>query len=101
MASILTGRGWLFDLYPIRRGMQVWFLREDGEPVALLERYAPSFYARGRAATLSLGLSVLRVPSTVTRTEWVAVWMGLPLPFFYFRFLDPLRSAFLVAPLCR
>src|SRR2546428_10159854 len=45
MASILTGRGWLFDLYPIRRGMQVWFLREDGEPVALWERYAPSFYA--------------------------------------------------------
>ena len=56
MASILTGRGWLFDLYPIRRGMQVWFLREDGEPIALRERYAPSFYVRGRGWTAAKNL---------------------------------------------
>jgi len=101
MASILTGRGWLFDLYPIRRGMQVWFLREDGEPVALWERYAPSFYARGRAATLSRGLSVLRVPATVTRTERVDVWTGRPVPVFEVRVEDPLRYAGVVARLGR
>ena len=101
MASLLTGRGWLFDLYPIRRGMQVWFLREDGEPVALWERYAPSFYVRGRAATLSRGLSVLRVPATVTRTERVDVWTGRAVPVFEVRVEDPLRYAGVVARLGR
>src|SRR5207302_10098299 len=97
MASLLTGRGWLFDLYPIRRGMQVWFLPEDGGPIALWERYAPSFYVRGRAATLSRGLSVLRRPATVTRKARVDVWTGRPVPVFEVRVEDALRYAGVVA----
>src|SRR5207249_9504734 len=76
-------------------------LREDGEPVALWERYAPSFYVRGRTATLSRALSGLRVVATVTRTERVDVWTGHAVPVVEVRVEDPLRYAGVVARLGR
>jgi len=101
MASIMTGCGWLFDLYPIRHGMQMWFLREDGEPVALWERYAPSFYVRGPAAMVSRALRTLRIPTTASRTERIDLWTGRTVPVFEVRVEDPLRYAGVVARLGR
>jgi DNA polymerase-2 len=42
--------GWILDVYPVRTGMAVWFLDEQGSRRRLIDPYRPVFYLAGRPA---------------------------------------------------
>ena len=59
--------GHLFDAYPVRGGMAVWLLAEDGTRLRLVHPWAPRFYYAGRPDALrqaSALLRTLRAPVT-------------------------------------
>lgn len=60
--------GWLFDVYPVRDGMAVWFLDGEGRPHRLLHRYAPALYLTGErwaVAAAEQALAHLRMHVTM------------------------------------
>ncbi len=57
----------LFDVYPVRGGMAVWLLADDGTRLRLVHPWAPRFYYAGRRNALrqaSALLRALRAPVT-------------------------------------
>jgi DNA polymerase elongation subunit (family B) len=41
------GRGWVFDLYPAKNTIVLWFIEEGGGRIRLEDPYQPCFYAKG------------------------------------------------------
>jgi DNA polymerase elongation subunit (family B) len=41
------GRGWIFDLYPAKNTIVLWFIEEKGDRIRLEDPYQPCFYAQG------------------------------------------------------
>src|SRR5271157_4382228 len=54
-------RGWILDLYPGNPGeMVVWFKRDDGQAVRLVDRWSPSiFIAASSMADLGTPLKIV------------------------------------------
>ena len=48
----MTTRAWLFDLYPWRSQMVLWFLTADGRRLRLTDAFTYRLYARGPEAKL-------------------------------------------------
>jgi DNA polymerase-2 len=62
-------RGWILDLYPGNPGeMVVWFKRDDGQAVRLVDRWSPSiFIASGSMADLEAPLKIVGSELALTR----------------------------------
>jgi DNA polymerase elongation subunit (family B) len=50
----------LFDVYPVRGGMAVWLLADDGTRLRLVHPWAPRFYYAGRRDALRQASALLR-----------------------------------------
>lgn len=100
----MTGRGWLFDLYPFGRGMRLWFIREQGGTVSLWDSYTPSFYVQGSRSDLERALRSIplaRRIATVEPVERIDFWTGQLVPVSEVRVQEPLCYARLVSALGR
>ena len=53
-------QGWLFDLYPARQSMVLWWITEAGERLRLEDPFTPAFYAEGRPEDLQALMEDLR-----------------------------------------
>lgn len=67
-------QGWLFDLYPARGGMVLWWITEAGERVRLEDPFAPAFYAEGKVQDLQPLIRELEVKPSIAGLEWVKRW---------------------------
>ncbi|MGH7472377.1 MAG: DNA polymerase domain-containing protein, partial [Candidatus Methylomirabilales bacterium] len=67
-------RGWLFDLYPAKRGMVLWWITEAGERLRLEDPFTPVFYAEGRPRDLRLLIRELEAKPSIAGLEWVKRW---------------------------
>jgi DNA polymerase elongation subunit (family B) len=56
--------GHLFDAYPVRGGMAVWLLAEDGTRLRFVHPWAPGFYYAGRPDALRQASALLRTLRT-------------------------------------
>jgi len=67
-------RGWLFDLYPAKRGMVLWWITEAGERLRLEDPFTPAFYAEGKMPDLKPLIRELEKKPSVARLEFVKRW---------------------------
>jgi DNA polymerase-2 len=67
-------QGWLFDLYPAKRGMVLWWITEAGERLRLEDRFAPAFYAEGAVRDLQPLIRELEAKPSIAGLEWVKRW---------------------------
>jgi DNA polymerase-2 len=98
----MTGRGWLFDLYPCRLGMRLWFLQEDGGPLSLWDPYAPTFYVRASRSLVDRALRSLPlkpIPLAIRPTERLDFWTGQMVPVVEVQVRQPLAYASVVSAL--
>jgi DNA polymerase-2 len=73
-----TISGWFFDVYPVRGGVHVWIIAEDGEPVLLFDTFRPTFYLYVEHHDVDLeGLSKrLELPVTLRETCQIELFSG-------------------------
>ncbi|MGH7424260.1 MAG: hypothetical protein ACREJ1_11370, partial [Candidatus Methylomirabilales bacterium] len=67
-------QGWLFDLYPAKRGMVLWWITEGGERLRLEDPFTPAFYAEGRPRDLRPLIRELEAKPSIAGLEWVKRW---------------------------
>ena len=67
-------QGWLFDLYPAKRGMVLWWITEAGERLRLEDPFTPAFYAEGRPRDLRPLIRELEAKPSIAGLEWVKRW---------------------------
>jgi len=61
----------LFDAYPVRGGMAVWLLADDGTRLRLVHPWAPRFYYAGRPDVLRQAAALLHTLRTPVTTRMV------------------------------
>lgn len=66
----MTTRGWLFDLYPWRSRLVLWFLTADGRRLRLTDSFSYRLYARGPETLLRRLAQHLRAKGWV-RHAWL------------------------------
>jgi len=74
--------GWLFDLYPDREGMAVWFIDRQGRAHHLRDSFTPVFYVRGPRQDLHDVCQMLRAQHALVslrRTERLDLFLDRPL----------------------
>lgn len=67
-------KGWLFDLYPAKRGMVLWWITEAGERLRLEDPFTPAFYAEGAARDLQPLIKELEGKPSIAGLEFVKRW---------------------------
>ena len=67
-------QGWLFDLYPAKRGMVLWWITETGERLRLEDPFTPAFYAEGAVRDLRPLIRELEAKPSIAGLEWVKRW---------------------------
>lgn len=67
-------QGWLFDLYPAKGGIVLWWITEAGERLRLEDPFTPAFYAEGRTRDLQPLISELTGKPSIAGLEWVKRW---------------------------
>ncbi|MFQ5846680.1 MAG: DNA polymerase domain-containing protein [Candidatus Methylomirabilales bacterium] len=67
-------QGWLFDLYPAKRGMVLWWITEAGERLRLETPFTPAFYAEGKARDLRPLIAELERKPSIAGLEFVKRW---------------------------
>ncbi len=70
----MKSRGWLFDIYPAKSEMVLWWITEAGERLRLEDPFAPAFYAEGEARDLQPLIRELEDKPSIARLEWVKRW---------------------------
>lgn len=70
----MQSRGWLFDLYPARRGIVLWWITEAGERLRLEDPFAPAFYAEGKPQDLKPLIRELGGKPSIAGLECVKRW---------------------------
>ncbi|HUN66749.1 MAG TPA: DNA polymerase domain-containing protein [Bacteroidota bacterium] len=71
--------GWLFDIYPVRDGMAVWVLDEEGKALRFTDPFQPVFYLRlepADARRVQALAEKLRLPAVIGSTEKMELFSG-------------------------
>ena len=67
-------QGWLFDLYPAKGGMVLWWITEAGERLRLEDPFAPAFYAEGKPRDLRPLIRELEGKPSIAGLEFIKRW---------------------------
>ncbi len=67
-------QGWLFDLYPAKGGMVLWWITEAGERLRLEDPFAPTFYAEGNPRDLRPLIRELEGKPSIAGLEFIKRW---------------------------
>ncbi len=67
-------QGWLFDLYPAKHGMVLWWITEAGERLRLEDPFTPAFYAEGKMRDLQPLITELEGKPSIAGLQFVKRW---------------------------
>src|SRR5437016_7656052 len=93
-----TITGWIFDGYPVRQGISVWIIDQDGRMHVALDRWQPRLFV-GDSPRLSRFLARNRIPMTTGRTERRDFYTLASVPVVEIRVHNPLAYNRFVAQL--
>lgn len=86
-------RGWILDVYAVPRGMQVWFINEEGVSSSFFDSWGPTFYLRSTLENQDIVQRVLasfKISFTFQITEKREFFSNQPLIVMAIRLEDPL-----------
>ncbi len=86
--------GWFFDVYPVRDGMIVWIIDDEGAAHHCFDPFHPEFYLRlspGDEKRIPALVQRLRLPVTVGKAEKLELFSGEQWPVTSLTVRDPLR----------
>lgn len=88
-----TTRGWLFDIYPVRDGVKVWMIEDDGAASSYVDPFHPTFYLHLGTQSVDIPALVekLRLPVTLSRTRKTELFSGAEWDVTAVTVHDPLR----------
>jgi len=95
---------WLFDIYPLERGMSIWFIDQEGRKLQLIAPFQPCFYIHGPRDRLNHVLRFFNLkpyPLQVRKTEKRDLWSGEGLPVLEVRVGNPLLFSRVVRDIAR
>jgi DNA polymerase-2 len=92
----MTATGWLFDIYPVRNGMAVWMLDDEGRAFRYTDPFQPVFYLRlepADARRLPALAVKLRLPVLIGTAEKTELFSGEQWRVMSVTVTDPLQFA--------